>query len=208
MAEWENKTLRLKDGHGSQPRPGYKALVADRGAVRFEYPEDWVVVPDETGTLKLHDRQPPDDDCTLQMTVFYLNPEIDWSRLPLPPLVEKLLEDDSRFLLDRAEVVSYRQGRVDVSWSEVRFMDPQEARPAYSRICLARFRDIQPLITFDFWENDAIRCRAAWETVLATLRLGEAISNSDLDSDSTVGPSKRERRRDRGRGEGPSTRIP
>ena len=33
MAEWEKKTLRLKDGHGWQARPGCNVLVADRGRV-------------------------------------------------------------------------------------------------------------------------------------------------------------------------------
>ena len=56
MAEWEKKTLRLKDGHGWSARPGCNVLVADRGAVRFDYPEGWVVVPDERGSLKLHDK--------------------------------------------------------------------------------------------------------------------------------------------------------
>jgi hypothetical protein len=183
MAHWEKKTLPIKDGHGWTARPGCNVLVADRGAVRFDYPEDWLVVPDEKGSLKLHDRQPPDDDCTLQMTVFYLNPEIDWGALPLRPLVEKLLEDDSRFILDRGEVVAFSRGSMEVAWAEVRFMDPVEARPAFSRMCLARCRDIQPLITFDYWENDAPRCREIWDTVMATLRLGETIA------DPSMGPS-------------------
>lgn len=204
MAEWEKTTLRLKDGHNWQVHEGCKALIADRGAVRFDYPEDWIVAPDEKGTIKIHDRQPPDDDCTLQMTVFYLNPEIDWSALALKPMIEKLMEDDGRFILDRSEVVTFRRGRIEVGWSEIRFMDPTEARPAFSRTCIARCRDIQPLITFDYWESDASRCRPVWETVMATLRLGDTIS------DPAAGPPRRERRRDPGKGrkKGPGHRNP
>ncbi|RUL85038.1 hypothetical protein [Tautonia sociabilis] len=202
MAEWEKKTLQLEEGHGGLARPGYNVLVADRGAVRFDYPEDWVIVPAETGSIRLHDRLPPDDDCTLQMTVFHLNPEVDWSSLPLRPLIEKLLEDDARFVLDRGEVVSFRRGRLEVAWSEIRFMDPSEARPAYSRTCIARCREIQPLITFDYWESDARRCREVWETVLATLRLGETITEPE------IGPDRLDHRLDRGEGTGPGHAPP
>jgi hypothetical protein len=129
------------------------------------------VIPDEHGTLKLHDREPPHDDCTLQMTIFDLNPKVDWSRLPLASMIESLLNEETRFVLDRGEIVTFRRGPIEAAWSEIRFMDPNEARPAFSRICLVRCGNLQPLITFDFWENDAPRCRDVWDTILATLRL-------------------------------------
>jgi len=196
MTQWDKKTLSLKDGHGWEGTPGCKVFVADRGAVRFDYPEDWVVVPDEKGSIKFHDREPPDDDCTLQMTVFYLNPQLDLSRLPpVSEMLKLVLDEDTRFVLDRKEIVSFRRGRTEVAWSELRFMDPNEARPAFSRICLCRCRTIQPIITFDYWESDAPRMRKAWDTIMATMRLGETIT------DPTRGPDRRDRPRDLGRGQ-------
>ncbi|MEW4570395.1 hypothetical protein AB1L88_21215 [Tautonia sp. JC769] len=179
MADWVKKPLRLEDEHGREARTGRNVVVTNRSAVPFDYPDDWVVIPDDHGTLRLHDREPPHDDCTLQMTIFDLNPDVDWSRLPLASMIESLLDEESRFVLDRSEVVAFRRGPIEAAWAEIRFMDPNEARPAFSRTCLARCGNLQPLITFDFWENDAPRCRDVWDTILATLRLDIASIEPD-----------------------------
>ena len=43
---WTKKTLKLKEGHGWKSRPGYSIFVADRGAVRFDFPKTWVMEPE------------------------------------------------------------------------------------------------------------------------------------------------------------------
>ncbi|WP_152050373.1 hypothetical protein [Tautonia marina] len=198
MADWVKKPLRLKDEHGRETRVGCDVLVTDRSAVPFDYPDDWVVIPDDHGTLRLHDRQPPDDDCTLQMTIFDLNPNVDWSRLSLSSMIETLLQQETRFVLERGEIITFQRGPIEAAWSEIRFMDPNEARPAFSRTCLVRCGTLQPLITFDFWENDAPRCRQVWDTILATLRIdGTLIDPAD-------GPTQR----DRGKPPKPGRREP
>ena len=58
--------------------PGYNIFVADRGAVRFDFPRDWIIEPGENGSIKFHDKKPPDDDCTLQITVMYLPDGVDF----------------------------------------------------------------------------------------------------------------------------------
>src|SRR5690349_13517915 len=77
--KWTKKTLKLKKNHGWQSRPGYNIFVADRGAVRFDFPRSWIIEPGENGSIKFHDKKPPDDDCTLQITVMYLPDGVDWS---------------------------------------------------------------------------------------------------------------------------------
>lgn len=176
MAYWEKRTLRLGDDHNWKARPGYNIFVADRGAVKFEFPEGWVVLPGED-SIKFHDRRPPDDDCTLQLSVFHLPPEVDWSGLPLGPLVAELIRKDSRDVLGRGEVVSVRRPGLDLAWGEVRFLDPNEKREAFSRTCLARAGTIQPLITFDYWAADAGRCVPVWEAVLDSMQLGLVITD-------------------------------
>ncbi|WP_169976386.1 hypothetical protein [Tautonia rosea] len=181
MADWVKKPLRLKDEHGRETHPGCDVLVSNRNAVPFDYPHDWVLISDKNGTLKLHDRQPPDDDCTLQITIFHLNPNVDWSRLPITTMIETLLQQETRFVLERGDVFTFSHGAIEGAWSEIRFMDPKEARPAFSRTCIARCGHLQPLITFDFWENDAPRCREVWDTILATLRLDPTHSEPPSD---------------------------
>ena len=96
MAEerWEKQTLKLTEPHGWHAKAGYNVFVADRGAVRFDIPQAWLVKPDSK-TIKFHDREPPDDDCTLALTVMRL-PPADWSGMPVAGLVASLVEADRR----------------------------------------------------------------------------------------------------------------
>ena len=81
MTEWRKETLRLKEKHGWQAKAGYKIFVVDQGALRFDVPQDWIVDL-ATSSFKFFNRQPPDDDCTLEVSLIRL-PPIDWSGLPL-----------------------------------------------------------------------------------------------------------------------------
>ena len=96
---WSKKVLKLKENHGWESRPGYSIFVADRGSVRFDFPRTWIIEPTETGSIRFHDRKPPKDDCTLEMTVMYLNDEVDWSQLPLAPLTEQLSAAGHRLMV-------------------------------------------------------------------------------------------------------------
>jgi len=179
MAYWDKRTLKLPEKHGWHARPGFKIFVADRGAVRFDFPEDWVVIPDPD-SIKFHDRQPPDDDCTLAVSVMHL-PPADWSKIPLAGLVAKLVEHDSRPVTSRGEVVDVPRADLDLSWAEIRFADPgEDDRPARSRTALARASNVQPLITLDFWEDDAPRLVEVWDEILRSLRVAEPILDPTL----------------------------
>ena len=45
MAKWKKDKIKLRKNHTWQGKPGYKIFVADKGAVRFNYPQTWVVEP-------------------------------------------------------------------------------------------------------------------------------------------------------------------
>lgn len=175
MAEYHKETLRVRDNHTWTAKPGHNVLALDRGAVRFDFPQDWVVIPDED-RLNVYDRRPPDDDCCLAVSYLRLAP-IDWSGLPLATLVEGAGEGDERPIHTRGDIFAERRGDMDVAWREVRFVDPKEGREAVSRTCIARRGTVQALITFDFWEDDAERCRLVWDTMLETLRLNDYIAD-------------------------------
>ena len=184
-AKWTKHVLKLKAHHQWRARAGYKIFVADRGAVRFDFPESWVVIPGED-SIKFHDKTPPDDDCTLQLSVMRLPPQVDWSGLPLSFLVSEATTGDRRDIFERGEVhTEQRHGR-ELAWVEVRFRDPtQGGREAHSRTCLARSGNVQPLITFDFWADDAERLAPVWDAVLDSLRVNVPID------DPTFGEARR-----------------
>ena len=180
MAQWDKRTLKLAQPHGWHARPGFKIFVADRGAVRFDFPEDWLVIPEESGTIKFHDRPPPDDDCTLAMSVMRLPPG-DWSGLKLSTLIEQVVLGDERPITGRGPILPGNRTDLDLAWTEVEFEDAtQGRRKARSRICLARAENIQPLLTFDFWDDDAARFGPAWDEILRSLRVAEPILDPTL----------------------------
>src|SRR5712691_7502007 len=93
--KWKKQVVKLKDDHGWRAKPGHKIFVADRGAVRFDIPENWYVEPGDD-SIRFNDKKPPDDDCLLQMSVMYLNGEIDWTGFPLTRCIEEALLSDTR----------------------------------------------------------------------------------------------------------------
>jgi hypothetical protein len=175
MSEWEEETLKLKKHHGWKGKPGYRIFVADRGAMRFNFPQDWIVVPGDD-SINFHDKQPPDDDCRLAVSIMRL-PPIDWSALRLSELVQQVLDSEERDVEQKGKIVEEQRGDLELAWAEVQFVDPKERREAFSRICLGRQSNIQCLITFDFWADDAELLRPVWDEVLRSLDLARYVSD-------------------------------
>jgi hypothetical protein len=175
VTEWEKEELKLRSGHGWRARPGHKIFVIDRGAVRFDYPQEWVVIPDEK-SVTLHDREPPNDEVRLQVSYLRL-PSIDWSGLSLASLVEAGMEGDERSIRTRGPIKEMRRDDLELAWREIGFVDSTENRDARSRLCIARRSNLQCLITFDFWATDLPRCDDVWNTILATLEMGEYVAD-------------------------------
>jgi hypothetical protein len=171
MTEWRKETLRLKDKHGWQAKPGYKIFVVDQGALRFDVPKDWIVDL-ATNSFKFYDRQPPDDNCTLEASLIKL-PPIDWSGLPLSQLLlQSASDEDGGGKILEADVRKLDRPDLEMVWAETSFVDPGQHRKAHSRICLARGSDFQVLITLAFWADDTSWLSIVWDEVLHSLRLG------------------------------------
>jgi hypothetical protein len=175
VAEWDEIELDLLDDHGWTARPGHNFLFAVRGAVRFEFPEDWLIKPRET-TVRFHDAEPPNDRWTLEITISYFNDHIDWDGLPIARFTKMLRCHEDRNLLDQGDEVQEDRRRFQHSWFETRSIDPQGSRSAESRLALARFGMVQPLLTYDFWAGDADWAAPVWDVLLDTFRMGDSIA--------------------------------
>jgi hypothetical protein len=176
---WQKTKLRLAKNHKWDwtGKPGYNVFVANRGAVRFEYPHDWLIKPDDDADIKFVDQEPPDDLCILRMTLLQLRPDIDWTGLPLAEMLEASTKDSEQIVLSRSAPVLLRRQNLEIAWRKHRFVDPVEHREACSHTCLARSGTILPLITFEYWPEDAGRFGPVWEHIMATLRLGEYVKD-------------------------------
>lgn len=188
MAHWNKRDLRLADDHGWRCKPGNVVFVADRGAVRFDIPKSWVVTGD-AGGIKIHDKQPPDDNSRIQLSIFYPPPVVDWTELPLATLLGSALvehdPDDNRDLISQDPISHVLRPGLDIVWTEVRRMDPGEQREARHRHLFARGkgtdrgteRTIMSIITLDFWPEDAGGCTTVWNELVRSLRLGQYVAD-------------------------------
>ncbi|MBI3971036.1 MAG: hypothetical protein HY332_07075 [Chloroflexi bacterium] len=176
MANWKQQTLKLKKNHGWKAKPGYKIFVAERGAVRFDVPRDWIMIPDSV-SVKFHDLPPPDDNCRLEVSYLHLPPAVDWRGLPLTELLEHVIKDDHRDIIARGTITHVERPDLEYAWTEIWFTDPATRRMACTRACLARGSNVQPFITLDFWPEDADRFISVWDEVLRSLQLGQYVKD-------------------------------
>ena len=169
--KWVIQTLELKDEHRWQSQEGYKVFVAGRGAVRFDVPKDWKFEPQEK-SFRFMDTDPPDNDCNLEVSYNKLPPEADFSDFPLLGILNKIMKDDDRNVIDITKPVKLKRQTAKIVWGQLKFIDSDEDREAYSRICIGLGSGIQCLITFDYWVDDAEQMEPVWDAVLNSLTLG------------------------------------
>lgn len=169
--QWIKETLELKPDHRWEAPSSYKIFVADRGAVRFNVPQNWIFEPQES-SFKFRDRKPPNDDCCLEMSFNRLPPR-DWSLFPLKSTLKKIVEDDSRDVIAKGEIVTLKRQTARIVWTEIKFIDTQEEpRDAFSRTCIGLGSNVQCLITFDYWADQAEQLTPVWDEVMRSLTLG------------------------------------
>ena len=188
MTRLRKQELKMRPDHTWRAKAGYKIFVADRGAARFDIPQDWVIMPKpDGGAIVMHDREPPDDDCRLSFSLFRLPPGIDWTGLPLDRLLRDSIKDregeaGKKEYLEVGEIVAEHRLGTEMVWIETRWLDEESGREACSRHLLARGAGVMPFVTLDFWPEDAKRLNPAWRELIRSLRLGQYVR------DPTLGP--------------------
>ena len=118
------------------------------------------------------DKKPPNDDCCLEVSFNRLPPN-DWSQFPLKSTLKKVLEDDSRNIIAKGEIVTVKRQTARIVWTEMKFIDTQEEpREAFSRTCIGLGSNVQCLITFDYWADQAEQLIPVWDEAIRSLTLG------------------------------------
>jgi hypothetical protein len=174
--KWQKQILELNPNHTWKSKPGYNIFAADRGAIRLNFPQTWIVKPAED-CIKFHDAEPPNDTCVLAVSYLRLPRDVDWRKLPLARLLNGATVGDRRKLHNPSKVIEYPRDDLEVVWKHFTFIDPEEKREAISYIALARGFNLQCLLTFDYWPEDRSRLHPVWEEVLRSLQLGLTIKD-------------------------------
>ena len=175
MDKWKKQTLKLKANQRWRAKPGYQICVIGRGAVRFDFPQGWIMEPDEV-SFKFYDRPHPDDDIRLEVSYNRI-PPVDWSGLPLAQLLDDIVAGEHREVTSKGEITSIERDDLRLVWTEIVFQDPVEKRAARSRICIAIGTAVQALIALDYWPEDAGRAVPAWDEALRTLKLEQYVGD-------------------------------
>ncbi|SPF47175.1 conserved hypothetical protein [Candidatus Sulfopaludibacter sp. SbA4] len=165
--------LKLKDNHTWKCKPGYSVCVLDRGLVRFDFPSNWIVEPDE-GAVHLHDRPPSVESCDLGASIF---------RVPAEHVRELSLDDALRDSLgndrtpyQQSEIHHIVRGDLEIAWLEQRYNDAEYKRDARFRVALAR-GPVLCLISMNYWSNRAPGLERVWDEVLRTLVMGVMVAD-------------------------------
>jgi hypothetical protein len=175
MARWHQNSIKMKPNHRWKAKPGHQVFVAQRGAIRLDIPHGWVVIPEKT-SYKMCDRQPPDDECTLEVSYMVL-PEVDLTELTVSMMLRDVTDNQHQKTETwRGEIVEEKRGQMETAQLATRWIDPSQNREACSHIALARRRGIQALLTFDYWLDDSKQFGPVWLTVMETLRVAEWVT--------------------------------
>lgn len=179
QAPFQKQSLKLKPNHTWTVPKGYKIFVADRGAVSFNIPQSWVIGKFEP--LEINDVQPPDDNARLSLTFWRFPPGIDWTGLPLIPLLRQSLEgtreESDTDIIEQSEVITADRQDIELVWVKRRFIDSTEKREAFSWVAMARGFDVHALLTFDFWLDHLELRKPVWDEVLRSIQLGRSIQD-------------------------------
>lgn len=168
--QWLKETIELKENHNWKSTPDHRIFVAGRGALCFDVPRDWFFEPNAQ-SFQFLNAKPPDDDCRLEAS-YNLLPPGNWQEFPLVPLLKKVVREDTRNPIEQGEIIQLKRQTARIVWTQIKFIDPQENREAYSRICIGLGSGVQCLITFDYWADDCDRFTPVWDTAMESLTLG------------------------------------
>jgi hypothetical protein len=188
MAEWTKQTFKMPKNHGWEAKPGHVIFAADRGAVRFSYPETWNMKFTPHGSIQFRDKPEPDDDALLEVSVMHLNPQVVWADLPLEDFLQKSAPlDGDRALTQVGELKKITRPNLDLVWRQCTFDDAVGHRLAYDHALFAYNNLVMTFISMVFWDDDKNRFAPVWDEVLRTLHVGEPVT--------LRGPARSERRK-------------
>lgn len=177
MAKFDKTVLKLRDGHTWSCKPGYKIFALDRGALRFDVPQDWVMEPGERSVI-FYDHQPPDDNCRMEVSLL-AHSQIDWTGLPLDQLLHDSAGRSGKEVRDE-DVHCHSRPGLELVWAEKVFVDPQQGKPARSRIAIIRGTNAHAVVTLDFWAADAERVVPVWDEVIRSLDMGLKVQDPTI----------------------------
>jgi len=168
------RAMRIQSGPAWKAAPGCHILLIDAGAVRFDYPSNWIVQSTPKYVF-LFDRYPPDDQCLLA---------VSWRRVPIrglalsaAGLLNKLAPIETRPADDRGEIVRVFRPPLEAAWTESRFIEPLYGNEVATRISVARADRTQAIFLLDYRPGTEFTVDTVWKTLIDTLAIGDFVED-------------------------------
>lgn len=83
-----------------------------------------------------------------------------------------MIREDPRHWSEQGEIIQLKRQTTRIVWTQIKFIDLQENREAYSRIGIGLGSGVQCLITLDYWADQGDLFTPVWDTVMESLTLG------------------------------------
>ena len=189
-SNWEKMEFDLPENHGWTAKPGNRVFVANKGAMRFEIPNTWILdMPKNSRAFLFYDRAPAEAaDMRLDARVLYLaamHPDVDWASVQpwnAPPITEwlkKNMTSDTRNPTRIGAPLTINLNGMTVAWAELDFIDSVEKRLAHTRVCYAMNTSVALLsiIALDYWDDVSDTATKVWNDVIGTLKMGEYVES-------------------------------
>src|SRR6516164_2063270 len=98
-------------------RPGYRILIMDQGAVRLDFPKDWLAGLDSK-YIRIVDREPPDDRCSLLVSCRTISSIV--AGFPVRELLQEVTAEDSRDrrVLERGPITTLFRQPMEGAWRQ------------------------------------------------------------------------------------------
>lgn len=166
--------VRVDAGCEWKARPGCRILVKDGGAVRFDFPRDWIACADSQ-CVRIIDREPPFDTCGLIVATRLMSHRM--AAFSIGDLLKEITAPEVRRTLHRGPIIRILRPPLEAAWIEIHYHDPILGREAVTRVCLARGGCTLATLVFDFSPEHELDLHAAWTTLLETLTVGDYIED-------------------------------
>jgi len=169
------RVVELTENQIWKATPGCRILLLDGGAVRFDIPSTWTVVPREHHIL-LFDDSPPNTRCSIGVSWHQLPGA---SEIPLSLLLDHAVSAENRRLSHRTEISHFVRPPLQVVWLQLRVFDPTENCDMCTRMCIARSGCTIAPVLIEFRPEDELAVFPVWQTFLSTLAVGEFRTPAD-----------------------------
>jgi hypothetical protein len=163
------RVVELTENQVWKATPGCRILLLDGGAVRFDIPTTWTVVPREHHIL-LFDDSPPNTRCSIGLSWHQLPLA---SEIPLSILLDHAVSAEKRRVIHRTAITHLVRPPLQVVWLQLRVFDNSENCDMCTRMCIARSGGTIAPVLFEFRPEDEVAVFPVWQTFLSTLAVGE-----------------------------------